>query len=193
MGTNGKSRLSLSYETGFRIKVIFLATIFGIAIFMIVYYPLVSHEVNPFGVASPKGQILLVQNFSVGGINYTNAVPFTAENNALILEGNDEVDDTLTFRISTPGWCADLWVWGGSSSGWIRKYECVREFSLSKYSFIRVPTYEAREILSWNLEDGYIIVFHKNEPVRNYELVNFTVTYGSESDWGAFKAAYPKG
>ncbi|ASJ06281.1 hypothetical protein [Thermococcus pacificus] len=187
MGKNGKPRLS--YETSFRIKVGLLAVIFGIAIFMTVYYPLISHEVDPFRVSSPKGQILLAKNFSMMGVNYTNVVPFTAENNALVLGGKDEMEDTLTIKISTPGWCADLWIWGGSSSGWTRKYECLREFPLSKYAFNRVPTREAKEIVSWNLEKGYIIVFHKNSPVQNYELVNFTVTYGERTDWGAFKVA----
>ncbi len=34
-----------------------------------------------------------------------------------------------------------------------------------------------------------MIVFKKEGPVQNYELVNFTVTYGGQSDWGAFKVS----
>ncbi|CAD5243213.1 hypothetical protein [Thermococcus camini] len=187
MGKGDKPRMS--YEAAFRVKVIILALIFGIAIFMIVYYPIISHQVDPFKVESPRGQILLAQNFSISGVTYTNAVPFTAENNALVLGGKDELDDTLTITVSTPQWCVDLWVWGGSANGWVRKYDCARELQLSKYAFNRVPTHEAREISSWSLEPGYVLVFRKNGPIQKYELVNFTVTYAGEADWGAFKVS----
>ncbi|WP_237268585.1 hypothetical protein [Thermococcus celer] len=179
----------VSYETSFRIKVLTLAIIFGIAIFMIVYYPLISHQTNPWGVAAPKGRIVLAGNFTLGPVSYTNAVPVTSRNNLLVLRGNDDMGDTLTVKITTPGWCADLWVWGGSSRSWQRKYNCARELQLSQYAFRRLPTHEAEEILYWYLEDGYVIVFKKEGPVQNYELVNFTVTYGGQSDWGAFKVS----
>ncbi|WP_232460972.1 hypothetical protein [Thermococcus radiotolerans] len=190
MAKGGRSRIS--YETTFRAKVLILAVIFGIVIFMIVYYPLLSHQTNPWGVAAPKGQIILAQNFSINGVNYTNAVPFTSKNNALVLKGNDDAGETLTVSVSTPGWCVDLWVWGGSSKGWVRKYDCAREFQMSQYAFKRLPTHEAREILYWYLEPGYILVFHKDGEVNKYELVNFTVTYGGETDWGAFKVSIGK-
>ncbi|NJE00325.1 hypothetical protein E3E42_00145 [Thermococcus sp. JdF3] len=179
----------MSYETTFRMKVLILTLIFGIAIFMIVYYPIISHQVDPFKVESPRGQVLLARNLSIAGVTYTNAVPFTAENNALVLGGSDELDDTLTITVSTPQWCVDLWAWGGSAKGWVRKYDCAEELQLSKYAFNRVPTHEAKEIATWNLEPGYIIVFHKSGPVQKYEFVNFTVTYGGETDWGAFKVS----
>ncbi|KUH32295.1 hypothetical protein APY94_10385 [Thermococcus celericrescens] len=187
MEKGGKPRIS--YETTFRVKVLILTLIFGIAIFMIVYYPIISHQVDPFKVESPRGQVLLAQNFSIAGVTYTNAVPFTAENNALVLGGSDELDDTLTITVSTPQWCVDLWTWGGSANGWVRKYDCARELQLSKYAFNRVPTHEAKEIARWSLEPGYVLVFHKNGPVQKYEIVNFTVTYGGETDWGAFKVS----
>ncbi|WP_342764379.1 hypothetical protein [Thermococcus sp. M36] len=182
----------LSYETSFRAKVLILALIFGIAIFMIVYYPLLTHQTNPWGVAAPKGQIVLAQNFTLGLVNYTNAVPATSQNNLLVLKGNDNLGDTLTLEVQTPGWCIDLWVWGGSSKGWQQKYDCAREVQLSQYAFRRVPTHEAKEILYWYLETGYVIVFHKESPVQNYETVNFTVTYGGSTDWGAFKVSLGK-
>ncbi len=178
-----------SYETSFRAKVMILALIFGLVIFMLVYYPLIAHQTNPFGVAAPKGQILMASNFSMGDLNYTNAVLFTSKNNALVLKGNDDMGDTLTLTVTTPGWCVDLWVWAGSSKGWEAKYSCAREMELSQYAFKRVPTHEAREILYWYLESGYLLIFHKQGEVQNYELVNFTVTYGGETDWGAFKVS----
>ena len=187
MGKSRKPRIS--YETSFRAKVLILALIFGIAIFMIVYYPLLSHQINPWGVAAPKGQIVLARNFTIGSVNYTNAVPVTSQNNILVLKGNDDAGDTLTMRMTTPGWCIDVWVWGGSSKGWGQKYDCAREVQLSQYAFKRIPTHEANEILYWYLETGYVIVFHKEGSVQNYELVNFTVTYGGETDWGAFKVS----
>ncbi|WP_232460713.1 hypothetical protein [Thermococcus barossii] len=186
----GSGRRSLSYETSFRIKVLIIALIFGIAIFMIVYYPLLSHQTNPWGVAAPKGQIILAQNFSLDGVSYTNAIPFTSSNNALVLKGNDDMGETLTMRVTTPDWCIDLWVWGGSSSGWQRKYECAREIEMSQYAFKRLPTHEANEILYWYLESGYVIVLHKDGEVQKDELVNFTVTYGGKTDWGAFKVGF---
>ncbi|WP_370456677.1 hypothetical protein [Thermococcus sp. MAR1] len=182
----------LSYETSFRVKVLILALIFGIAIFMIVYYPLLSHQTNPWGVAAPKGQIVLAQNFTIRGVNYTNAVPATSGNNLLVLRGNDDAGDTLTMKVTTSGWCIDLWIWGGSSKGWQLKYDCAREVQLSQYAFKRLPTHEANEILYWYLEPGYVLVFHKDGEVENYELVNFTVTYGEGTDWGAFKVSLGK-
>ncbi len=146
----------VSYETSFRIKVLTLAIIFGIAIFMIVYYPpLISHQTNPWGVAAPPkgGRIVLAGNFTLGPVSYTNAVPVTSRNNLLVLRGgNDDMGDTLTVKITTPGWCADLWVWGGGSSrSWQRKYNCARELQLSQYAFRRLPTHEAEEILTGTL------------------------------------------
>ncbi|ASA78542.1 hypothetical protein [Thermococcus sp. 5-4] len=187
MGKGGRSRIS--YETSFRAKVLILAVIFGIAIFMIVYYPLLSHNVNPFDVASPKGQVVLAQNFTLGSVNYTNAVPITSQNGVLVLKGNDDAGDTLTMKMETPGWCIDIWVWGGSSNGWQLKYDCAREVQLSQYSFRRVPTHEAKEILYWYLEPGYVIVLHKEGAVQNYETVNFTVTYGGVTGEGSLRVS----
>ncbi|WP_240910603.1 hypothetical protein [Thermococcus sp. GR6] len=185
-------KIRIPYEISFRVKVLFLVLLFGIAIFFIVYYPLISHQVNPFDVAAPKGQIVLAQNFTFGSVNYTNAIAMTSQNNILVLKGNDNMGDTLTMKMVTSDWCIDLWVWGGSTSGWQLKYNCSREIQISQYAFRRVPTHEAREILYWYLESGYIIVLHKTGPVQNYELVNFTVTYGETTGNGFLKVALGK-
>jgi len=177
-----------SYETSFRIKVGLIAVVFGIALFMAVYYPLISHEVNPFDVAAPKGRIVIARNLTIGNISYTNAVVMDSRNNLLVLKGNDDAGDTLTMEVITPGWCLDFWAWEGSR-GWRLRYNCSRRIEISEYAFRRVPTHEATEILYWYLESGYAIVFHKNGPVENYETVNFTVTYGGDRGEGSFKVA----
>ncbi|ASJ11302.1 hypothetical protein A3L12_02395 [Thermococcus sp. P6] len=183
----------MSYETSFRLKVLLTVLAFGTAIFMIVYYPLLTHQTNPWGVAAPKGRIVLARNLTFGSVNYTNAVMVTSQNNLLVLKGNDDRGDTLILRVNTPGWCIDVWEWGGSSRGWQREYDCAREIPLSQHLFKKLPVHEAGEIFYWYLESGYVMIFHKNSPVKNYETVNFTVTYGERTDWGAFRVALGRG
>ncbi|NJE85525.1 hypothetical protein E3E23_06765 [Thermococcus sp. CX2] len=187
-----ESKKGLSYETSFRIKVLFLVFVVGVVVLFAVIYPILSHNPNPFDVAAPKGQIVLAQNFTMGSINYTNAVPITSQNNLLVLKGNDNMGDGLTISVTSPGWCLDLWVWGGSNNGWQLKYNCSNEIQMSQYAFRRVPTHEAKEILYWYLEPGYVLVLHKTEPVQNYELVNLTVTYGGITGEGSLKVAIKK-
>jgi len=86
----------VSYETAFRLKVLLTVLAFGTAIFMIVYYPLLTHQTNPWGVAAPKGQIVLARNLTFGSVNYTNAVVVTSQNNLLVLKGNDDKGDNLS-------------------------------------------------------------------------------------------------
>ncbi|ASJ08259.1 hypothetical protein A3L11_03060 [Thermococcus siculi] len=185
----GLKKPRISYETSFRAKAIIAAVAFGILIFMIVYYPLLAHDVNPFDVAAPKGQIVMASNFTIGDVSYVNAVAFTSQNNLLVLKGNDNAGDTLTMKVVTPDWCVDLWVWGGPANGWQLKSGCSRELEMSQYAFKRLPTHEAKEILYWYLEPGYLLVFHKEGAVQNYEIVNFTVTYGGSTGGGYFKVA----
>jgi len=185
-------RPRISYESSFRAKVIVAAIAFGVLIFMIVYYPLLAHDVNPFDVAAPKGRIVMAGNFTIGDVSYTNAIVMDSRNNILVLKGNDDAGEALAMKVTTPGWCIDFWAWGGSSAGWQLKYNCSREVELSQYIFRRVPAHEANEILYWYLEQGYIIVLHKEGAVQNYETVNFTVVYGGSTGEGSLKVALGK-
>ncbi|QDA30508.1 hypothetical protein FH039_01220 [Thermococcus indicus] len=174
--------MKLSYETAFRLKALSVAVLFGLVIFYIVYYPIISYNPVPYGVASPKGQLLLMKNITFGGMEWENAVDLY---NNLVLKGDEDYGDYVVLELKTPGWCMDVVVWSGTA--YVRKAECVRKVTISRYTF-RIPPGSY-----WYLDGSYHLILYKPDDVpENYEMVNFTVTYGPKSDWGAFKAAYPK-
>ncbi|WP_237266283.1 hypothetical protein [Thermococcus cleftensis] len=149
---------------------------------MIVYYPIISYNPVPYGVASPKGQILLMANLTFDGMKWENAVDLY---NNLVLKGDEDYGDYVVLELKTPGWCMDAVVWDGTR--YTRRATCVRKVTISKYTF-RIPPGSY-----WYLDGSYHLILYKPEGApKNYEVVNFTVTYGPKSDWGAFKAAYPE-
>ncbi|CAD5243214.1 hypothetical protein [Thermococcus camini] len=175
--------MKLSYETSFRLKVLLIASLFGLVIFYIVYYPIISYNPVPYGVASPKGQLLVMKNITFGGMEWENAVDLY---NNLVLKGDEDYGDYVVLELKTPGWCMDVVVWSGAA--YARKAECVRKVTISRYTF-RIPPGSY-----WYLDGSYHLILYKPGDVpKDHEMVNFTVTYGPKSDWGAFKAAYPKG
>ncbi|WP_258083377.1 hypothetical protein [Thermococcus thermotolerans] len=174
--------MRISYETAFRLKVLFIVLVFGILIFRIVYYPLLTHKVVPYGVAAPKGQILLLENITLGNYTWENAIDMQ---NHLILKGSEDYGNTVLLEIQTPGWCADVAFWDGQK--FIVSEKCVRKLAISKYFFVVTSAFY------WYVEPGYHLIFYKPDGnPEKYELVNFTVTYGEKTDWGAFKVAYGK-
>ncbi|WP_010479846.1 hypothetical protein [Thermococcus zilligii] len=174
--------MKISYETSSGLKVVAIALLFGLTLFYLVYYSIISYNLVPYGVASPKGQILLMQNITLGGFSWNNAVDLHSN---LVLKGSEDYGDYVVFRLITPGWCMDVVVW--DEKRYTKKASCVREVTISKYTFNTLPgSY-------WYLDGSYHLILYRPEGIpENYELVNFTVTYGPKSDWGAFKAAYPK-
>ncbi|NJE05587.1 hypothetical protein E3E36_05400 [Thermococcus sp. M36] len=174
--------MKISYETAFRAKVLFLALVFAILIFKVVYYPLLTHKVVPYGVAAPKGQIVLLENITLGNYTWKNSVDMQKH---LILKSSEDYGNSVFLEIQTPGWCADVAFWDGQK--FIVSEKCVRKLVIPKYLFVITPGFY------WYVEPGYHLIFYKPEGrPENYELVNFTVTYGEKIDWGAFKVAYGK-
>lgn len=179
----------MSSDTKFRIKLSIFLIVAAAGIITAIVYPIISSNPNPFEVTSPMGQVVLGEDLTLMGVNYTDAVVITSKNNLLILKGNDVSDQPVEIKVNTPGWCIDLWTWEGSSKGWILKYNCSREIELSPYAFRKSPAHEAKDIFYWYLDSGRAIIFHKSGPVENGELVNMTVVHGEYSGNAYFRVA----
>ncbi len=174
--------IKLSYETSSALKIIaFVAIVAGVTLFFLLS-PIITHKPVPFGVAAPKGQILLLENVTLGNHTWENAVDLQR---SLILMGSENYGNSVELKLQTEGWCIDVVYWNGSSYSIGER--CSRETSISKYLFIITSSFY------WYPESGYhLIVYKPGEKPGKYELVNFTVTYGEKTDWGAFKVAYPR-
>lgn len=179
----------MSPETKFRVKLSIALVVTAAALLTLVVYPIISSNPNPFEVTSPKGQVVLGENISLMGVNYTDAVVMTSKNNLLVLKGNDVSDEPVKISVLTPGWCIDLWSWEGASKGWTMNYNCSRGIKLSTYAFRKSPAHEAKDVFYWYLDSGRAIIFHKNGPVENGELVNMTVSYGEYTENAYFKVS----
>ncbi len=168
--------MRISYETEFRLKVILIVLFFGLFIFRIVYYPILTHKSVPYGVAAPKGgQIVLLENITLGNHTWKNAVDMEEH---LILKGSEDYGNSILLEIQTPGWCADVAFWDGGEK-FIVNEKCRRKLSISKYFFVITSA------MYWYVEPGYHLIFYRPDgKPEEYELVNFTVTYGEKTDWG---------
>ncbi|ASJ08260.1 hypothetical protein A3L11_03065 [Thermococcus siculi] len=174
--------MKLSYETSSALKILlFVLVVAGITLYFLLS-PIITYKPVPFGVAAPKGQILLLENITLGNHSWENAVDLQK---SLILMGSENYGNSVFLQLQTQGWCFDVVYWNGSS--YFIGERCSRETAISRYLFIVTSSFY------WYPESGYHLIFYKpNGKPEKYELVNFTVTYGEKSDWGAFKVAYPK-
>ncbi|ACS32779.1 hypothetical protein [Thermococcus gammatolerans] len=181
----------LSYEERSSIKIVLVFSVVFLGILGAILYPLLHKEVV-FEVSVPKGQPLMASNMSIDGVSYKNAIAFGAFYNPFILHCSEMTPANVTIRLTTPGWCVDLWVWGGIERGWILKVNCSDTVSLDYYSFYQRGARESGE-LYWYLTEGNVLVFHKRTEVNNYEMVNFTVSYLGRKDVGYFLVSLGKG
>lgn len=174
--------MKLSYDTSFALKILaFTGIVAGIILYSVLS-PIITYKPVPYGVAAPKGQIILLENITMGNYTWENAVDLQEH---LILKGSEDYGDTVLLEIQTPGWCADVAFWDGQR--YIVSEKCMRKLRISKYFFLVTSSFY------WYVERGYHLILYKPEgKPEKYELVNFTVTYGEETDWGAFKVAYGK-
>jgi len=174
--------MKLSYETESRLKILLFIFVVAVVILYYVLSPIIFYKPVPYGVAAPKGQIILLENITLGNHTWENAVDMQEH---LILKGSEDYGNSVFLEIHTPGWCADVSFWDGQR--YVVSERCVRRLVIPKYLFRISPAFY------WYVESGYHLIFYKPDgKPENYELVNFTVTYGEETDWGAFKVAYGK-
>ncbi|WP_232473540.1 hypothetical protein [Thermococcus profundus] len=175
----------LSYEDKTKVFIVLGFSVVFLGILGALIYPIMSHGTNIFEVASPKGQPLLIRNLTVGDVSYKDVVALNPYYNNLIIHSSKEGAGNVTITLETPGWCVDLWIWGGKEKGWVLKSNCSRSVSLSYYSFDVRPAHESGE-LYWYLGAGSMLVFHKEGKIDNYEKVAFKVKYKGKEDEGSF-------
>ncbi|ACJ17225.1 hypothetical protein TON_1735 [Thermococcus onnurineus NA1] len=174
--------MRISYETESAIKILAAVAIIAVVVLYYLLAPIVTYKPVPYGVAAPKGQIVLLENITIGDYAWNNAVNLQRY---LLIKGSEDYGDSVTLRLQDPDWCLDVVIWEGQK--YVRTEECIRELVIPKYLF------EISRAFYWYVGSGYYIIIYKPEGApENYELVNFTVTYGEETDWGAFKVAYPR-
>ncbi|EEB73536.2 conserved hypothetical protein [Thermococcus sp. AM4] len=180
----------ISYEEGSAIKIVLVFAVIFLGVLAALLYPLI-HRGEVYEVSSPKGQPLLARNFTIDGVSYKNAVAFGAGRNDLVIRSYSLEPTDIKITLKTPGWCMDLWQWGGMERGWILEKNCTRVLSISYYSFEPRAARESGEVYLV-LGSGTMVVFHKNGPVRHYEEVNFTVSYSGREDVGYFLVSLGK-
>jgi len=174
--------VKLSYESSYALKVIAIVLLVSGVTLYLILSPIITHRQVPFGVAAPKGQIILLNNITLGDRTWENAVDL---GKVLILMGSENYGNSVQLELRTGGWCMDVVYWNGSD--YFVGERCTRRTSISRYLFVVTSSFY------WYPEGGYHLILYKpQERPRNYELVNFTVTYGPKSDWGALIVAYPK-
>lgn len=175
----------LSYEQKTSLLIVLAFSVVFLSILAAMIYPILHHGTNIFEVSSPKGQPLLAVNETIGNVNYTYAVILSPYYNNLIIRSSEEKAGNVTITLETPGWCMDMWVWGGMGRGWVLKANCSKSVSVNYYSFDVRAARESGE-LYWYLGSGTMIVFHKNEKPGEYERVSFKVRYMGKEDEGSF-------
>jgi len=174
--------MKLSYETESRLKILVIILVVSSVVLYYLLSPIIFHKSVPYGVAAPKGQIILLENITLGNHSWQNAVDMGEH---LILKGSEDYGNSVVLRIQTPCRCADVAFWDGQR--YVVSERCVRELAIPRYLFMITSAFY------WYVESGYHLIFYKPEgKTEKYELVNFTVTYGEKTDWGAFKVAYGK-
>lgn len=180
-----------SWEQRTKVKIVAAFVIVFLAVLGAVLSIWIFHEENPFRVVSPKGALMIAENLTAGDIQYVNAVFIKGDSPQLTFMGDDITPADVEIRLLTPGWCMDLWKWGGAQKGWELAVRCSDNLTLSYYSFSHRPARESG-LTYWRLEDGYLLVFHKREPVEDYEEVHFKVEYNGHSDEGYFRVSLGK-
>ncbi|NJE85526.1 hypothetical protein E3E23_06770 [Thermococcus sp. CX2] len=174
--------MRISYETESALKILVVVAIIAIVVLYYLLVPIITHKLVPYGVAAPKGQIILLENITLGNYTWSNAVDLQKH---LILKGSEDYGNSVVLNLQNPDWCLDVLFWDGQK--YVRSEECVRKLVIPKYLFMISSAFY------WYVESGYHLIAYKRDSAPdNYELVNFTVTYGEKTDWGAFKVAYPK-
>lgn len=167
----------LSFEVKLSIFLVIVATLIIVAI----AYPIVSHETVPFGVAAPKGQILILENITIGNYHQENAVDLWG---VLTLRGSRDYGDEVILSISEP-WCFDLLYWNGQT--YAVRARCVQNVTMSRYAFLQTGSHY------WYLERGYHLIAHRSEgEPSNYERVYIAARYGPEVGEGSFTVAFPR-
>lgn len=167
----------LSFELKLSIALVITATLILLAI----TYPIISHKPVPFDVAAPRGQILILENITIGSYHQENAVDLWG---ILALKGNEDYGDEVTLSISEP-WCFDLLYWNGHT--YAVKARCAQNITMSRYAFLQTGRYY------WYLERGYHLIAHRKEGEPHlYERVYITAKYGPAVGEGSFTVAFPR-
>jgi hypothetical protein len=182
----------LSWEERTALTVVLVVFLTLVPFLVWIVGSIITHEEVPFEVSFPKGSPLLASNLTISNITYKNSIIFSPEYNKLTFLSSRSDPSDVRMEVLTPGWCVDIWKWMGIRKRWVLSEKCVRKFKLSYYSFSHRFVKDAG-VFSWNLESGYIIVFHKeNGNVTDYEEVRFKAEYRGHSDEGYFLVSLRK-